>query len=95
MISVVLGDEVKLSRDEVARRLKERGVDSRPFFVPMSALPHLASARTHDAGHDGAGEGCPVSARLSARGLNLPSGCGLTRAEVARAASALAEVLVS
>jgi perosamine synthetase len=89
MISVVLGDEIRLDRDQVCARLRAAGVDTRPFFVPMSALPHLGSART--VGVDG--EGCPVSARLSARGFNLPSGCGLTEAEVARAAGALVEVL--
>lgn len=91
MVSVMLGDEVRLGRDEVCARLRVAGVDTRPFFVPMSALPHLASART--VGVDGAG--CPVSARLSARGLNLPSGCGLTEDEVARAAGALREVLAA
>ncbi|MFT3775289.1 MAG: DegT/DnrJ/EryC1/StrS family aminotransferase [Minicystis sp.] len=89
MISVVLGDEIRLSRDEVSARLRAAGIDNRPFFVPMSALPHLAAARTVGVDSDR----CPVSARLSARGLNLPSGCGLTREEVARAARTLAEVI--
>ncbi len=89
MISVVLGDEIRLTRDEVSLRLKERGVDTRPFFAPMSALPHLARSRRVGASSDG----CPVSARLSERGLNLPSGCALTRDDVARAADALIEVL--
>lgn len=89
MISVVLGDEIGLGRDEVCARLREAGIDTRPFFVPMSALPHLAGARAVGV----SGDGCPVSARLSARGFNLPSGCGLTRDEVGRAAGALAAVL--
>ncbi len=89
MISVVLGDEVRVTRDEVCARLKVRGVDSRPFFIPMSAMPHLAHARCVGAVSDG----CPVSARLSARGLNLPSGCGLGRDDVGRAARALIEAL--
>jgi perosamine synthetase len=91
MISVVLGEQLRLSRDEVMARLRERGVDTRPFFVPMSALPHLGAARTVGAG----GERCPVAARLSARGLNLPSGCALPREDVARVARALAEVLAA
>ena len=89
MISVVLGDEIGPTRDEVGARLKARGIDSRPFFVPMSAMPHLSGARTVGA----VGEGCPVSARLSARGLNLPSGCGLGSEDVARVAAALIEAL--
>jgi perosamine synthetase len=89
MISLVLGDEVRLGRDEVCALLRARGVDTRPFFVPMSELPHLAGARRVGS----AGDGCPVSARLSARGLNLPSGCGLSRDEVAHVIAAVREVL--
>lgn len=89
MASAVLDDEVPLDRAEVCARLRARGVDSRPFFVPMSHLPHLASCRAVGA----AGDGCPVSERLSRRGLNLPSGVGLTDEQVRRAAEALIESL--
>jgi perosamine synthetase len=88
MTSVILPERAR--RDEVAKRLKERGVDSRPFFATMSELPHLAGLRKVSAAGDGR---CPASALLSARGLNLPSGCGLSRVEVLRAARALREAL--
>ncbi len=91
MVSVVLGDEIRLTRDEVCARLKARGIDTRPFFAPMSALPHLERSRRAGV----SSEGCPVSARLSARGFNLPSGCGLSSEDVARAADALIGVLAS
>jgi dTDP-4-amino-4,6-dideoxygalactose transaminase len=55
----------------------------------MSELPHLAGCRR--VGRDG--DGCPVSARLSARGMNLPSGCGLGAADVARVCKALRAAL--
>lgn len=89
MISVILGDEIRLPRDEIAHRLRALGVDNRPFFVPMSALPHLAAARTVGV----SSERCPNAAHLAARGLNLPSGCGLTRDDVARASRALIQAL--
>jgi perosamine synthetase len=89
MVSAVLSDDIALDRAEVCARLRARGIDSRPFFVPMSELPHLASYRAVGA----TGERCPVSARLSGRGFNLPSGCGLSDAEVQRAAEALIEAL--
>ena len=89
MASVILGDDLPLGQQEISAALRARGVDSRPFFVPMSALPHLAGFAT--VGVEGAG--CPVSARLARRGINLPSGCGLTRAEVERVAGALVAVL--
>ncbi len=89
MASVVLGDEVPLDRAEVCARLRARGIDTRPFFVPMSELPHLAGYRAVGA----EGEGCAVAARLSRRGFNLPSGAGLTDDQVRRAAEALIEAL--
>jgi perosamine synthetase len=89
MISAVLPEGV--ARDEISRRLGEAGVDSRPFFVPMSGLPHLAHVRKVNA----SGGGCPAAASLSRRGLNLPSGCGLTHDEVTRAARALCDALPS
>lgn len=90
MVSAVLAEGI--GRDEVSRRLRDQGVDSRPFFLPMSWLPHLSRLRKVSA----AGEGsCPVAASLSRRGLNLPSGCSLSHDEVTRAARALREALSS
>jgi perosamine synthetase len=73
------------SRDAVMRDLLEAGVDSRPFFVPMSAMPHLARFRRVGS----RGEDCPVAGDLSARGINLPSGCALSRQDAAAVGAAL------
>lgn len=89
MASAVLRDGVRRTRDEVAAALRAEGVDSRPFFAPMSELPHLAGLRR--VGREG--DGCPVSARLSARGMNLPSGCALGEADIARVCRALRAAL--
>lgn len=89
MASAVLGDGVRSTRDEVAVRLRAAGIDSRPFFAPMSDLPHLTALRR--VGRDG--DACPVSARLSARGLNLPSGCALRPEDIARVCVALRAAL--
>ena len=89
MVSLVLHDHAKPSRDELAARLRDQGVDSRPFFVPMSELPHLAHYRKVGTASDA----CPVSVRLSRRGMNLPSGCALTRQDVAFVAQAVRTAL--
>ncbi len=91
MASAVVRDGSPGKRDQVAAALKAAGVDSRPFFAPMSELPHLAKLRR--VGRDG--YGCPVSARLSARGMNLPSGCALGEGEIARVCQALRAALVA
>jgi perosamine synthetase len=81
MYSVVL-DEACPTLDVVRARLADRGVDSRPFFHPIHTLPPYAT-----------GQRLPVAERLGSRGLNLPSGVGLTEADVERVARALAEAL--
>jgi perosamine synthetase len=80
MISVVVDEHIILSRDEVCTRLKSRGIDTRPFFVPMSELPHLAKLRSITA----SGTNYSVSAGLSRGGFSLPSGCQLKEEQVRR-----------
>jgi len=89
MTCVLLSADVSIPIDTVQRGLKQRGIDSRPFFVPMSQLPHLSSFPAWGA----EGRGCPVAAEMASRGFNLPSGCSLERADVERAADALLAVL--
>jgi perosamine synthetase len=72
-------------RDAVARELHNRGIETRPVFPPMHLLPpyqHLASAGS-----------LPVGEDLSRRGLNLPTGAHLSRAQVERICEALREIL--
>ena len=81
MNSVILAD-TPVSVEQVRARMSDRGVDTRPFFQPAHLLPPYAT-----------GERLPVAEHLSSRGLNLPSGTGLTRDEVHRAARALADAV--
>ncbi|MEU5564185.1 DegT/DnrJ/EryC1/StrS family aminotransferase [Micromonospora musae] len=60
------------SRDELARMLDRLGVDTRPFFVPVSALPAY--------GGDSAAQ--PVSTDLGQRGINLPTYADLADTDV-------------
>jgi perosamine synthetase len=76
---VVLDDSLSVDRDQLAVQLRNQGVDTRPFFVSMGKLPHLAQFRRVST----RGQGCPVSDRLSVRGLNLPSGGSLERSDIA------------
>jgi len=78
LISMVLGPECKLARQDLAQALREHEIDSRPFFIPMHQLPHLNQYRV--VGRED--ESCPQSERLSAQGLSLPSGCVLDDATV-------------
>ena len=89
MTSFVLPPDSPLKRDEFMVALRNRGIDSRPFFVPMHQLPHLARYRA--VGRDG--EGCPQASWLGAKGLNLPSGPHLDESTVRRISYVIKDLL--
>lgn len=66
------------TRDELAARLAEQGVETRLFFNGMHRQPALRKY-----GCDCSGE-WPVSDFLADNGLYLPSGSGLTEEDIAR-----------
>jgi perosamine synthetase len=83
MTSIVLDDGVDVSRDKVIAGLKERHVDSRPFFPPISSFPMFASCQERN----------PVAWRVSRQGINLPSGHNLTEQDVERVCDSLLEAM--
>ncbi|MCY2937072.1 MAG: DegT/DnrJ/EryC1/StrS family aminotransferase [Planctomycetota bacterium] len=85
MSSVVLDERLTPPRDQVMRHLKGLGVDSRPFFPPLSSFPMFQTKQ---------GSG-PVASRLGRTGINLPSGHGLTEADVDRVCRGLRSALVA
>jgi perosamine synthetase len=62
LVSVLL--DKKINRDEYLSKLKERGIDARPFFYPLSEMDIYESYCKLDT---------PVAKMLSARGLSLPT----------------------
>jgi perosamine synthetase len=63
-----------VDRDRLMQRMAEDGVETRPFFYPMHAMPPYLEA-------DGDAR-FPTTTTLSARGINLPSSASLTREQV-------------
>jgi|SRR4051812_4968738 perosamine synthetase len=86
LFSVLLPCHTGEERDAVMLRLRQAGVDSRPFFHPCHLLPPYLADRPAD---------CPGAEWLSARGLSLPTWVGMTRQHVRRVAGALVEALES
>jgi len=70
------------SRSAFMGALKERGVDSRPFFCPMSDMPMYESRKIRT----------PISHELAYKGVNLPSFGDMTMEQVDRASTAIIEV---
>ena len=48
MTSIVLGKRFAVSRDEVMAGLRERQIDSRPFFPALSSFPMFASRKAEN-----------------------------------------------
>ncbi|HEX4934087.1 MAG TPA: DegT/DnrJ/EryC1/StrS family aminotransferase [Gemmatimonadaceae bacterium] len=89
MVTAVWDARFGLDKAEVGKALAARGVDTRPFFHPLSSLPAyaatpgVAQARARNR----------VAYDLSRRAINLPSALSLTREQVARACAAFRETL--
>ncbi len=75
MYGVVLGDDVPFDAVVLAARLRDLGVDTRPFFLGMHEQPVLRSRGLF------AGEHYPQAERIARRGLYLPSGLTLSPAQ--------------
>lgn len=71
MYSVVVEDEFGLSRDDLRVKLRQAGIDTRPFFYPVHTLPMYQT-----------GQSLPVAEKLGRRGINLPSGATLTAEQI-------------
>ena len=76
MYSILIEDEFGMSRDELMKELKKRGIETRPFFVPMHEQPVFQNMGLFKR------ESYPVAEDASRKGLYLPSGSGLKRKEI-------------
>ncbi|MEP2612600.1 DegT/DnrJ/EryC1/StrS family aminotransferase [Marinobacter alexandrii] len=71
------------SRDVFMRALRAKGVDTRPYFYPMSRMPYTEVANT------------PVAHAVAQRGINLPTYIGLSKDDVADICERFKAVLAS
>jgi perosamine synthetase len=86
MVTATLDDRrFDLPKTELMKLLRDDGVDCRPFFYPLSALPAFlpwgGASRWQTRN--------PIAYRVSAQAVNLPSALSLTREQVARVCSVL------
>ena len=61
MVCVEINDFAEIDRNNLIRKLKENGIDSRPYFYPMSDMPMYKKVNT------------PITHKVYIRGINLPS----------------------
>ena len=87
MYGVVLDESRGMNALELASRLLERGVETRPFFLGMHEQPVF-----HKRGLF-LNERYPTAERIARQGLYLPSGLALTEDQLSRVCDAVKEVL--
>lgn len=78
---LVVRDEVSPPVETIMAKLRERRIDTRPFFRPMSRQPVF-----HKMGYF-KDEAYPVAEKIGERGFYLPSGLALTQEQIIRVAA--------
>lgn len=87
MYAIVLEPSLGLTAQDLATRLGEAGIQTRPFFLGMHAQPALQDLGLQ---FDGA---YPVADQLAMYGLYLPSGLALTEAQIDQVCEAVRSCL--
>lgn len=84
---------------QFAQKLKEKGMETRPFFLgmheqPVFQKPSLPSPGGRDTGRGlFTGESYPVAERIARQGLYLPSGLTLTENQMDYVSNSVNEVI--
>ncbi|MEW6232994.1 MAG: DegT/DnrJ/EryC1/StrS family aminotransferase [Chloroflexota bacterium] len=89
MYGVVVSEETGMDATEFSRRLAERDVETRPFFLGMHEQPVFQQRGLFR------GESYPIAERIARQGLYLPSGLALTEGQLTQVARAVREALTS
>jgi perosamine synthetase len=87
MYGMVLSEERSMDAVEFAELLKERGIETRPFFLGMHEQPIFHQQGFFE------NEAYPVTERIARQGLYLPSGLALTDDQIVQVCSAVGEIL--
>lgn len=93
LVCAILPSSTKTDvRDQICGQLREQGIDTRPYFIPLHHMPPYSDCRT--VATDGS-ERLVVTEALATRGFNLPSSGNLRAVEIHRVTKALEKSLAS
>ena len=82
MYSILIEDNFPVARNKVIEDLEKRGIETRPFFCPIHALP-MYNRREKNL----------ISEELARKGMNLPSSANLGKEEVTYIAETILRLL--
>lgn len=72
MVCLQVDNYSEKQRDQLMTFLKKRGIDSRPYFYPLSTLPMYADSHAYT----------PIAHSAAAQGINLPSYFDMTDTDI-------------
>jgi perosamine synthetase len=93
MYGVVLSNDVKISKEKVMEKLKEKGIETRSFFIPMNKQPAYFNKTADNV--PSCSDSFPVADWLGERGFYLPSSSNLTDSEIQYVVENLKGILAS
>ncbi len=85
MVTVIIDERRGIEKEKLMEMLREKNIDSRPFFRPLSSIPAYEGSEQADA----ARRRNHVSYRIAPFGVNLPSGLNLDEEKVEYVCDAL------
>lgn len=88
MYGIVISEERDMTARQLAQMLKERDVDTRPFFLGMHEQPVFHKRGLFLAEH------YPVAERIARQGLYLPSGLTLTEDQLVQVCDAVHKIFL-
>jgi perosamine synthetase len=88
MYGITIKDTSKISKEDFMTRLKEKGVDTRSFFYPVSMQNSYKNLVDSELICD-----APVAKQLYERGFYLPSGGSLTNEQIETVVEKITEVI--
>jgi perosamine synthetase len=71
MYCILIEDNFGMSRDELMKKLEEKGIETRPSFYPVHVMPPHKNNKKF-----------PIAEEIARKGVNLPSGVALKEEEV-------------
>jgi len=84
---IVLSNERSMDATQVMQQLREKGIETRPFFLGMHEQPVFQKMGLF------AGDSYPVAERLARKGFYIPNGLNLTDGQITAVIEAVKECL--
>lgn len=82
LYSILIEDDFHLTRDVLINKLKENGIQSRPFFMPVHNMPPYINCKCGD---------MSVTNSIWAKGINLPSSVDLKKEDIEKICKVIKE----